>query len=295
MTNTDILVIAELAVSNGVVGAALFQVYKTTENKLFMTMFQIPNQPIVYADDPEQRRRSEDSSIAWTWSATLLLSPSTLPLSRHHFLEDPASDPEILLRLPMTKAGVKALDTVENFLTSATAPPEVADLGLAPTHHIVAGASKRGWTTWTVGAVDTRWAGATGVEGETRTGIVAVEAGTKIEEDMGDGTGLVHQGNGHGARGHGRAQLPGEHQAPLPSSGRSAPHSCWCHRHSPRLVLRPRRLLVSEPDHAVLQSKDAGHRCSLTSTFSRQTMFDIVDPFVHRDKLILPKVKPPTP
>ena len=38
---------------------------------------------------------------------------------------DPSSDPAYILQLPMAKAGVKALDTVENFLTSATAPPEV--------------------------------------------------------------------------------------------------------------------------------------------------------------------------
>jgi len=56
----------------------------------------------------------------------------------------------------MTKAGVKALDTVENFLTSDTAPEEIQALGLNPTHHIVAGASKRGWTTWTVGSVEPR-------------------------------------------------------------------------------------------------------------------------------------------
>ena len=71
----------------------------------------------------------------------------------------------------MAKAGVKALDTVENFLTSATAPPEVyrdskttgdshrvqiQALELNPTHHIVSGASKRGYSTWHVAAVDPR-------------------------------------------------------------------------------------------------------------------------------------------
>ena len=45
--------------------------------------------------------------------------------NRFHYLNDESSDPEFLLRLPMTKAGVKALDTVENFLTSPTAPQEV--------------------------------------------------------------------------------------------------------------------------------------------------------------------------
>jgi len=104
-------------------------------------VFQIPNQWIVYADDPSQAHRSEDGSIAWTWL---------------HFLNDPTSDAEYLLRMPMTKAGVKAMDTMEAFLTSETSPPEIQELGLHPTQFIVAGASKRGWTTWTVGAIDPR-------------------------------------------------------------------------------------------------------------------------------------------
>ena len=49
---------------------------------------------------------------------------------RFHYLNDESSDPEFLLRLPMTKSGVKALDTVENFLTSSTAPQEVTFLSI---------------------------------------------------------------------------------------------------------------------------------------------------------------------
>ena len=41
---------------------------------------------------------------------------------------DPSSDPAYILQLPMAKAAVKALDTVENFLTSTTAPEEVKAL-----------------------------------------------------------------------------------------------------------------------------------------------------------------------
>ena len=48
------------------------------------------------------------------------------------------------------------MDTIEAFLTSDTAPSKIKKLGLHPTQFIVAGASKRGWTTWTVGAVDPR-------------------------------------------------------------------------------------------------------------------------------------------
>jgi len=121
-----IFIVGDFAVATGIVGAALFQV---------------PNQNMVFSSDPEGKSRSEDGIIAFTW---------------HHFINDPTSEAEWLLRLPMTKAGVRGLDTVAAFLTSDMAPQEVQDLGLHPTNFIVAGASKRGWTTWTVGAVDHR-------------------------------------------------------------------------------------------------------------------------------------------
>ena len=65
-----------------------------------------------------------------SFSPLFLTVNKQVPLSkqltnRFHYLNDESSDPEFLLRLPMTKAGVKALDTVENFLTSPTAPQEV--------------------------------------------------------------------------------------------------------------------------------------------------------------------------
>jgi len=115
--------------------------FATYSRMVSAVLFHIPNQPIVYAEDPLQSARSEDSSIAFTW---------------WHYMNDPTHDSEYLLRLPMTKAGVKALDTITEFLTSESAPPEIQSLELHPTQFIVSGASKRGWTTWTVGAVDPR-------------------------------------------------------------------------------------------------------------------------------------------
>ena len=56
-------------------------------------------------------------------------------------------DAEYLLRFPMTKAGIRAIDTLEAFIPTVNG-------GHNTTGFIVAGASKRGWTTWTVGAVD---------------------------------------------------------------------------------------------------------------------------------------------
>ena len=56
----------------------------------------------------------------------------------------------------MTKAAVRAMDTITEFLTSPTAPQEIQDLNSNPSQFIVAGASKRGWITWTVASVDPR-------------------------------------------------------------------------------------------------------------------------------------------
>ncbi|KAL3877091.1 hypothetical protein ACJMK2_034846 [Sinanodonta woodiana] len=93
----------------------------------------IPNQPFVFNADPEKKERVEDAIIAWTWKTFILTN---------------SSDPEILLRMPMTKAAVRALDTI----TSVA----MTKIGKKVDKFLVAGASKRGWTTWTTGAVDKR-------------------------------------------------------------------------------------------------------------------------------------------
>ena len=96
-------------------------------------LFQIPNQHITFALDPIQKSRSEDAVIAYTWD---------------HFLKDP-SQPNWLVRFPMVKASVRAMDAMTEFVET-----RLSDLQLKLDSFIVAGASKRGWTTWLVGAVD---------------------------------------------------------------------------------------------------------------------------------------------
>ncbi|XP_035673097.1 autocrine proliferation repressor protein A-like [Branchiostoma floridae] len=93
---------------------------------------QVPNQPIVFKNDSLQKSRVEDAIIAYTW---------------RHFLDYP-DQPDWLLRNPMTKAAVRAMDTVQDFVNRMT--------GNQPEKFMVAGESKRGWTTWTTGAVDKR-------------------------------------------------------------------------------------------------------------------------------------------
>ena len=84
----------------------------------------VPNQPLRFTD--ETFARSEDDIIAYTWNKFLRTGDETWPL-----------------HLPMTKAAVRAMDTVTAVL------PHVR-------RFIVGGASKRGWTTWLTAASDSR-------------------------------------------------------------------------------------------------------------------------------------------
>jgi PhoPQ-activated pathogenicity-related protein len=63
-------------------------------------------------------------------------------------LKDP-SQPEWLLRFPMVKATLRAMDTVTAFMVK-----KFPEMNVQIDYYTIAGASKRGWTTWDVGAVD---------------------------------------------------------------------------------------------------------------------------------------------
>ncbi|MCX6632214.1 MAG: PhoPQ-activated pathogenicity-related family protein [Candidatus Solibacter sp.] len=91
----------------------------------------VPNEPVQFAD--ETRTRNEDGIIAYTWMKYMRTGDETWPL-----------------RLPMTKAAVRAMDTI----TAVMATPEVG--GVKVEKFVVSGGSKRGWTTWTAAAVDRR-------------------------------------------------------------------------------------------------------------------------------------------
>jgi PhoPQ-activated pathogenicity-related protein len=91
----------------------------------------VPNEPLRFKE--EGKSRTEDEIIAYTWEKYLKTGDETWPL-----------------RLPMTKAAVRAMDTVTAFCGSAERGKIVVD------KFVVAGGSKRGWTTWTTAAVDDR-------------------------------------------------------------------------------------------------------------------------------------------
>jgi len=95
-------------------------------------VYMIPNQPLVFSDTMGWGRQ-EDAMIAYTWDKFYR-----------------TGDEEWPARSPMTKAVVRAMDTVQAFCASE------AGGGHAIKDFVVAGGSKRGWTTWTTAIVDTR-------------------------------------------------------------------------------------------------------------------------------------------
>ncbi len=101
-------------------------------NTVIAELGMVPNQPLFFTDSKD-KARSEDDLIAYT--------------RVKHFT---TKDDEWLVRLAMVKSGTKAMDAVQEFLAS--------DAGgkLKVNQFVVSGGSKRGWTTWLVGAVDKR-------------------------------------------------------------------------------------------------------------------------------------------
>src|SRR5262249_57689881 len=65
----------------------------------------VPNEPLQFKDDPTGPRK-EDRLIAWGWS---------------RFLK--SGDPTWLPRLPMTKAAVRAMDTITAYFDRRAPPP----------------------------------------------------------------------------------------------------------------------------------------------------------------------------
>ena len=103
-----------------------------TETKsVVVELRNVPTQPLIFNGDGQ--KRSEDALIAYTWEKFLRTLDDRWPA-----------------RLPMTKSAVRAMDAV----TAFCATPEGG--GAKIDGFIVAGGSKRGWTTWTTAAVDKR-------------------------------------------------------------------------------------------------------------------------------------------
>jgi len=91
----------------------------------------VPNQRIIFHNDGVPR--TEDDLIGYTWDQFLKTGDPTWPA-----------------RNPMVKSAVRALDTITALMASEEGGQRTVD------HFVVAGGSKRGWTTWLTGAVDKR-------------------------------------------------------------------------------------------------------------------------------------------
>lgn len=96
----------------------------------------VPNQPLTFSGDPAKKARVEDEIIAFLQARY-----------------EQNRDPNQLLRLPMVKSGTQAMTAVQEFIATDSGGRLKID------GFVVAGASKRGWTTWLVGAVDKRVVG----------------------------------------------------------------------------------------------------------------------------------------
>lgn len=102
----------------------------TVTHSIVAQIKQIPNQPLRFPDEHDPRYkeegRKEDAMITFGWDKYLK-----------------GGDPLWLARLPMTKAVMRAMDLVQREYPGTEG-------------FFVSGGSKRGWTTWTVAAVDKR-------------------------------------------------------------------------------------------------------------------------------------------
>jgi len=86
----------------------------------------VPNQPLVFHGDGQERK--EDDLIGYTWDQYIR-----------------TGDPTWAARNPMVKSAVKAMDTMTAVMASVSGGQRVVD------KFVVAGGSKRGWTTWLTG------------------------------------------------------------------------------------------------------------------------------------------------
>ena len=105
--------------------------YAKATQSVVAELSMIPNQPLVFNNDGKER--FEDDLIAYC---------------QVKFMD--TGEPTWLPRLPMVKSAVRAMDTITELCGSDKG-------GKIPVKKfVVAGGSKRGWTTWLTGAADKR-------------------------------------------------------------------------------------------------------------------------------------------
>ncbi|MEO1498228.1 MAG: PhoPQ-activated protein PqaA family protein [Planctomycetota bacterium] len=117
-------------------GSGLIRTVALSTNTVCAVLNCVPNQPtVVYDSDEPDRPRYEDDLLAATWN---------------RFAD--TGDPTWLAQLAMAKSAVRAMDAVQEAVADVDGAPAIE-------RFTVAGASKRGWTTWLAAIVDDRVAG----------------------------------------------------------------------------------------------------------------------------------------
>ncbi len=110
---------------------AAFTGLATATQSVVAELRTVPNEPLTFVG--ESKSRTEDGIIAYSWDKFLRTGDETWPL-----------------RLPMTKASVRAMDVITTFCGGLESGKADVD------RFVIVGGSKRGWTTWTTAAVDDR-------------------------------------------------------------------------------------------------------------------------------------------
>lgn len=89
----------------------------------------VPNQPLYFSDESWDAK-TEDEIIAYSFDKQMVTGDDTWAVL-----------------LPMVKSAVRAMDTVQSFVSTLPDGPVINDF-------VVAGASKRGWATWLTAVYD---------------------------------------------------------------------------------------------------------------------------------------------
>lgn len=100
-------------------------------NSVVASLGMVPNQSLVFHGDGEER--VEDDLVGYTWDQFLKTGDKNWPA-----------------RNPMIKSAVRAMDAITELMAGDEGGKLKVD------QFVVAGASKRGWTTWLTGALDQR-------------------------------------------------------------------------------------------------------------------------------------------
>ncbi len=113
---------------------------------------QVPNEPLEFSDERAQKTRTEDDIIAYTYDEFMKAYETGAEASTYE---------DWPLLLPMVKSAVQAMDTVQNMYSAEYIQPCLtcgteAEDRQPNQDFMVAGASKRGWTTWLTAAADDR-------------------------------------------------------------------------------------------------------------------------------------------